>query len=321
MKKVLAGFAATAAAAVLLLAAPQPAHAAAAWPTLSNGANGANVVTAQFLLRHHGQTLTVDGAYGSGTRSAVVAFQGSRGLAADGEVGTATWTALAAQVAPGSNNNAVRALQTALNKFGYGLSVDGVFAAGTTNAVNDFKSDNGLTGGSTVGATTWQFLVGGGSGGGGGAYRLPIDRSLLPRTEFDDPHHDYPAIDLALNTGVTTYAMTSGTVVYAGGGCGLGVGINADDGAYYQFCHFSSRSVSPGQRVSPGQVIGAVGSTGASSGPHLHIEIRVNGGNRCPQRMLLALYDGAAVPSPQSLPASGCSYASLSRAAVPDRIR
>jgi len=42
--------------------------------------------------------------------------------------------------------------------------------------------------------------------------------------------------------------------------------------------HMSSAAVSPGQTVSRGQVIGYVGSTGASSAPHLHIEIRVNGG-------------------------------------------
>ncbi|MFF5175972.1 peptidoglycan-binding protein [Micromonospora sp. NPDC000089] len=320
MKKFLVGFAGSVAAAVLLLAAPQPAQAAPAWPTLGDGANGANVVTAQFLLRHHGLSLTVDGAYGSGTRAAVVSFQAGRGLTADGNIGSSTWTALAAQVAPGDNNNAVRALQTALNKYGYGLGVDGAFGTSTTNAVNDFKARNALTGGGVVGTTTWQFLVAGGAGGGG-AYRLPIDHSLLPRSEFDDPHHDYPAIDLPLSTGVTTYAMAAGTVVYAGGGCGLGVGINADDGAYYQFCHFSSRSVSPGQRVVPGQVIGAVGSTGNSSGPHLHIEIRVDGGNRCPQPMLLALYDGASVPSPQSLPSSGCYSASLARATASDWIR
>ncbi|RKN49084.1 peptidoglycan-binding protein [Micromonospora endolithica] len=293
--------------AVAVLAVPTAAQAATpAWPTLSGGTSGANVATAQFLLRHHGQTLTVDGFYGSGTVAAVSAFQSGRGLAADGIVGPLTWGGLAVTVDVGANSNAVRALQTALNKYGYGLTVDGIWGAATTNAVTSFKANRGLTGGTTVGATTWQWLVGDGQGGGN--YRLVIGRSVLPRSEYDDPHHDYPAIDLPTVTGVTTYAITSGTISHVGGGCGYGIGISGDDGAYYQYCHLSSRSVAAGSRVSAGQVIGYTGNTGNSTGPHLHLEVRVNGGNRCPQLMLLALYDGASVPAPSTLPSTGCAY-------------
>ncbi|MEH0936230.1 peptidoglycan-binding protein [Micromonospora psammae] len=289
------------------LAAPVAAHAATPnWPTLGTGTSGANVAAAQFLLRHHGRTLTVDGWYSSGTATAVSSFQSANGLTADGVVGPLTWAKLVVTLDAGANSNAVRALQTSLNKYGYGLTVDGVWGGSTTTAVTDFKSSRGLTGGSTVGATTWQWLAGG--GGGGGNYAPVIDRSVLPRSEYDDPHHDYPAIDLPTVTGVTTYAITAGTVGHAGGGCGNGIGITADDGAYYLFCHLSSRSVAAGARVTAGQVIGYTGATGNVTGPHLHIEIRVNGANRCPQRLLLAIYDGATVPAPASLPATGCAY-------------
>jgi murein DD-endopeptidase MepM/ murein hydrolase activator NlpD len=187
--------------------------------------------------------------------------------------------------------------------YGYRLGVDGVFGAGTRAAVNNFKARAHLGGGSTVGVTTWQFLVGG--AGGGGAYRLPLARSAMPRGEYDDPHHDYPAIDLPTYTGTTAYAIASGTVVHVGGGCGYGIGV---DGDFYLYCHLSQRAVGNGARVGAGEVIGLTGATGNVTGPHLHIEIRVNGGNRCPQPMLLAIYEGTRVPSPQSLPASGCFY-------------
>ncbi|MEH0823498.1 MULTISPECIES: peptidoglycan-binding protein [unclassified Micromonospora] len=303
-----AGWLGAASLAVLtMLAAPSAAHAATPnWPTLSTGTGGANVSTAQFLLRHHGRTLTVDGYYSAGTAAATSSFQSANGLAADGIVGPLTWGKLVVTLDVGANNNAVRALQTALNKYGYGLTVDGVWGASTTTAVSAFKSGRGLTGGTTVGATTWQWLVGG--GGGGGTWAPVIDRSVLPRSEYDDPHHDYPAIDLPTETGVTTYAITAGTVSHAGGSCGYGVGITGDDGAYYLFCHLSSRSVAAGARVSAGQIIGYTGATGNVTGPHLHIEVRVGGVNRCPQRLLLAIYDGATVPAAASLPSSGCSY-------------
>ncbi|ATO12568.1 peptidoglycan-binding protein [Micromonospora sp. WMMA2032] len=290
-----------------VLTGPTAAQAATpAWPTLSGGTSGPNVASAQFLLRHHGGTLTVDGAFTAGTTTAVRTFQAANGLTADGIVGSLTWARLVVTLDAGANNNAVRALQTALNKYGYGLTVDGAWGAATTNAVTSFKTTRGLTGGATVGATTWQWLLG--DGGGGGTYALVIGRSVLPRTEYDDPHHDYPAIDLPTNSGVTTYAITAGTVGHAGGGCGYGIGITADDGTYYLYCHLSSRAVADGARVVAGQVIGYTGSTGNSTGPHLHLEVRVGGANRCPQNLLLALYDGSAVPAPGTLPSTGCTY-------------
>ncbi len=290
---------------VFVMTPSQHAAALASWPVLRNGDSGANVTTMQYLLRHRGYTLTVDGAFGPGTESVVKSFQSSQGLTADGIVGSNTWSKLVVTVDQGANNNAVRALQTALNKFGYGLSVDGAYGPGTASAVTDFKNKHYLGGGTTVGATTWQELTG--SGGGSGNYALPIGRNVLPRSEYDDAHHDYPAIDLPTATGTTAYAITSGTISYVGGACGNGILISADDGASYKYCHLNSRSVSSGSRVSTGQVIGYTGATGHVTGPHLHMEFNY-GGLRCPQTMLLAIYDGTSVPSPSSLPTSGCTY-------------
>lgn len=75
-----------------VLVAPIAARAATpAWPTLSSGMSGANVASAQFLLRHHGQSLTVDGAFTSGTTAAVLSFQSANNLPADGVIGPLTW--------------------------------------------------------------------------------------------------------------------------------------------------------------------------------------------------------------------------------------
>lgn len=64
-------------------------------PTLSRGSQGASVVELQQLLRNYGfNPGAIDGIFGNQTRSAVIAFQRSRGLVQDGIVGVATWTAL-----------------------------------------------------------------------------------------------------------------------------------------------------------------------------------------------------------------------------------
>ncbi len=288
-----------------LMFSAQPAAALASWPVLRVGDSGANVTTMQYLLRHRGYTLTVDGVFGTGTDTIVKQFQTANALTADGIVGANTWSKLVVTLDVGANNNAVRGLQTQLNKYGYNLTVDGAFGTGTQNAVNDFKTKNYLGGGSTVGATTWQELTGG--GGATGAYALPIGKSVLPRSEYDDAHHDYAAIDLPTATGTAAYAMKGGTISYVGSGCGYGILITATDGATYKYCHLNSRSVASGATVSTGQLIGYTGNTGNSTGPHLHLEVN-SGGLRCPQNMLIAIYDGSSVPAPSTLPTSGCTY-------------
>lgn len=90
----------------------------------------------------------------------------------------------------------------------------------------------------------------------------------------------HTGIDFAAATGTTVRAVGPGTVVSAGwsGAYGNEVVIQHADGKYSQYAHMSSLSVSAGQSVSGGQQIGQVGSTGNSSGPHLHFEIRTSPG-------------------------------------------
>nr|WP_318023134.1 M23 family metallopeptidase [Streptomyces sp. ICN988] len=138
------------------------------------------------------------------------------------------------------------------------------------------------------------------------AYVLP--QSAVPRSELDDPHHDYAAIDIQVPIGTPVYAVTRGTVGHIDGGFGNGITLTSADGTTYIYGHLDSRGVAAGTVVTPGQYLGESGNTGQSTGPHLHFEIRIGGVKHCPQPLLLALYDGQTPPTPSSLPISGCSY-------------
>jgi hypothetical protein len=141
-------------------------------------------------------------------------------------------------------------------------------------------------------------------------YSLPLPRSAAPRSEYDDPHHDYAAIDIGVPTGTDAYAVVAGTVsLVSGGSCGLGVVLHSSAlGADFTYCHFSAHAVSNGTTAHTGQKIGDTGSTGDATGPHLHFQIRAGGALRCPQPWLQAIYDGRTPPLPGNLPTSGCSY-------------
>ncbi|MFD2684176.1 M23 family metallopeptidase [Streptomyces phyllanthi] len=82
--------------------------------------------------------------------------------------------------------------------------------------------------------------------------------------------------DLATAVGAAVKAMHGGTVVEVGWGGAYGnqIVIKHANHTYSQYAHLSGTLVSPGQKVSTGQRIAVSGSTGNSTGPHLHIEIR-----------------------------------------------
>jgi murein DD-endopeptidase MepM/ murein hydrolase activator NlpD len=97
------------------------------------------------------------------------------------------------------------------------------------------------------------------------------------------------AFDIASNGGPAIIAADTGTVTYAG--CinwGYGCHVVVDHGNGYQtlYAHMSAISVNAGQAVNQGQQLGIMGSTGNSTGPHLHFEIRLNGVLQNPQEYL-----------------------------------
>jgi murein DD-endopeptidase MepM/ murein hydrolase activator NlpD len=91
-------------------------------------------------------------------------------------------------------------------------------------------------------------------------------------------------IDIARPTGTPILAATSGTVTFAGdmGGYGLVVFIDNGEGIVTVYAHCDTLLVSTNQTVEAGDVIATVGSTGDSTGPHLHFEIIVDGIHRNP---------------------------------------
>ncbi|OEV12728.1 peptidoglycan-binding domain-containing protein [Streptomyces nanshensis] len=137
-----------------------PAPPTAKWPMLTKGANGADVTTAQYLLRAHGHMTAADGDYGAKTVEQAKAFQSGAGLVSDGEIGPKTWPKLIKSVKQGSSGDAVRAAQTQLNVYGHGLKVDGNFGAVTDKAVKAFQKEHKLTVDGLVGPQTWAALVG-----------------------------------------------------------------------------------------------------------------------------------------------------------------
>ena len=85
----------------------------------------------------------------------------------------------------------------------------------------------------------------------------------------------HAGMDFRARRGTPIVAVTDGRVSSAGraGGCGIAVKLNHGGGLETRYCHMSRMAVSRGQSVRRGQVIGYVGSTGLSTGPHLHYEM------------------------------------------------
>ncbi|WP_234033176.1 M23 family metallopeptidase [Erythrobacter rubeus] len=85
----------------------------------------------------------------------------------------------------------------------------------------------------------------------------------------------HAGLDFKARRGTPIAAVTDGTVSGAGrmGGCGIAVRLNHGNGLSTRYCHMSRMAVRRGQQVRRGQIIGYVGSTGLSTGPHLHYEM------------------------------------------------
>ena len=97
--------------------------------------------------------------------------------------------------------------------------------------------------------------------------------------EYGSRRYVHTGVDLATSMGADIFAIASGTVIFADwqGSYGYLVKIDHGDGIQSWYGHCNELYVSEGDEVSAGSCIAAVGSTGNSTGPHLHLEIRING--------------------------------------------
>ncbi len=131
--------------------------------------------------------------------------------------------------------------------------------------------------------------------------RVPFEKPLAGAPEVTspfgariDPFLGRPAlhtgIDLRDDVGTEVLATAPGRVVSAGLANGYGIMVEVDHGAGLstRYAHLSAATVTPGQQIGAGEMIGRVGATGRATGPHLHYEVRIDGEPVDPMRFLLA---------------------------------
>lgn len=128
-------------------------------------------------------------------------------------------------------------------------------------------------------------IAGGGGSGGSSGFTAPLSY-LTVTCAFGPRIHplwgtpsNHTGVDLAAGQGTPIYAIASGTVTAAGYSDAYGYNVTIAHGGGFgsMYAHMTHYTVSVGQPVSQGQVIGYVGATGWSTGPHLHFEIYRNG--------------------------------------------
>jgi murein DD-endopeptidase MepM/ murein hydrolase activator NlpD len=127
-------------------------------------------------------------------------------------------------------------------------------------------------------------IAGGAESGGSGTFAWPVTGTITSpfgwrSNPFGGGPEFHQGLDIAAPMGTTVTAAAAGTVIMAQWYGGYGNYILIDHGGGYStgYGHLSAMYVASGQAVQRGQAIGAVGSTGQSTGPHLHFEVRIAG--------------------------------------------
>ena len=269
----------------------------------------------------------VDGIEGPLTRRAVLALQRRRGLAVDGVFGPRTRRALGWRGRPGLGSRTMRrgdrgwdvaALQYLLQRAGNGAGrSDGLFGPLTEAAVRRAQEAAGIGVDGIAGSETLRALRGGGgdSEDTGSAPSGPV-RFLRPVAGptgdgfgVNRGDHLHTGIDFPVPEGTPVGAAGVGTVIFAGynsGGYGNLVVIQHRLGYTSWYAHLSSIVVSSGQAVDGGTRIGYVGSTGRSTGPHLHFEVRRYDTPIDPAPLLLSTVAGRPSTTARRGPSGGC---------------
>ncbi|MHB0976721.1 MAG: murein hydrolase activator EnvC family protein [Candidatus Aquicultorales bacterium] len=155
-------------------------------------------------------------------------------------------------------------------------------SAALTARINGLTSRGGARTASPVAAATSGWVIPAGS-------MADVTSEFGPRSSpTAGASSNHMGMDFGLPEGTPIVAANSGTVIEAGYGGGYGnlTVIDHGNGLTSAYAHQSSIAVSVGQTVQAGQLIGYIGSTGVSTGPHLHFEIRVDGEPQNPRGWL-----------------------------------
>jgi murein DD-endopeptidase MepM/ murein hydrolase activator NlpD len=245
----------------------------------------------------------VDGITGPRTRSAIRRFQARRHLAVDGIAGPRTRRALGRRGRPSLGSRPLRsglagwdvaALQFLLSSRGYGPGgFDGGFGSRTLDAVQRFQraaglSVDGVAGPSTLGALRHRRLAVS-SPDGPVSFLRPVPGPIGDGFGFPGGRR-HTGLDFPVWAGTPIGAAGRGIVGFAGfnsGGYGNLVVVRHRLGYETWYAHMSSIAASVGQAVAGGSVLGHVGSTGRTTGPHLHFEVRRFGTPIDPTPLLL----------------------------------
>lgn len=277
------------------------------------GDRGDKVVVLQKALMAAGVNVRggADGIFGNATTSALRTYQETVGLAASGRLDDATAQLLGLVPAPdrprrGDSGDAVRSVQQKLIDLGFRIAggADGEFGSATSRAVARFQRERGFEETGKLDLRTYVVLMASkvsatpsdsGSSSAPTADGPATPVAIFPAQGpcwFTDTWHAprsggrvHQGVDIIAPTGKAVYAVADGTITRVffdrpGSLGGNAVRLTAADGTYFHYAHFSKfgEGIEVGTKVTVGQVIGYVGSTGSSSTPHLHFEYHPKGG-------------------------------------------
>jgi murein DD-endopeptidase MepM/ murein hydrolase activator NlpD len=265
-------------------------------PAQQAAASSANVAALQVALKALGlYPVGIDGVKGPFTQRGVRSFQQHRHLGVDGVAGPQTRHALGRRGRPrlgsrvmhsGQRGWDVAALQFLLQHRGFSPGgLDGGFGSGTRTALLSFQRAAGLTADGLAGNATLSALRHRSSGPtrtptGPVRFYHPVPGPI--GDPFGAPREGgrkHSGIDFPVAYGTLVEAAGVGTTVFAGynsGGYGNLVVIQHRLGYSTWYAHLSRITTWAGEHVEGGTRIGYVGSTGHSTGPHLHFEVRIN---------------------------------------------